>query len=180
MKALVTFAAGVLFALPAAHAQQAKPDPAAAAAVRELLVATHYDQTMKRMLDQMSAQLPQMMRTNLVAGINADSKLSAEAKQKALADLDRRLPGLAATVRQTMSDPGIVNEMLDAMVPLYARHFTADEIKQLAAFYRTPVGQKTMTEMPSLMMEAMQVGQQIMLPRAQKAMAQAMSAQSAK
>ena len=48
--------------------------------------------------------------------------------------------------------------------------FTVDELHQLAAFYKTPVGAKTLRLMPQLMNEGMQVGQQIIMPRMQKLM----------
>ncbi len=38
---------------------------------------------------------------------------------------------------------------------VYARHFTADEIKQMIAFYKTPVGQKVLKLRPLLIDEAM-------------------------
>ena len=38
--------------------------------------------------------------------------------------------------------------------PLYDKYFTADELKEMVVFYRTPVGRKLMESMPSLMQEA--------------------------
>jgi hypothetical protein len=40
---------------------------------------------------------------------------------------------------------------------LYARYFTADELRQLLAFYHTPVGEKAMRTMPRLTAEALQM-----------------------
>ena len=40
---------------------------------------------------------------------------------------------------------------------LYARYFTADELRQLLAFYHTPVGAKAMRTMPKLTAEALQL-----------------------
>ena len=48
---------------------------------------------------------------------------------------------------------------------MYARHFTVTELRQIAAFYKTPVGVKTLTIMPQLMNESMLMGQQIVMPR---------------
>jgi hypothetical protein len=46
------------------------------------------------------------------------------------------------------------------MVPVYQKHFTAEDIDGLLKFYRSPLGQKVITEMPSTMAEGMQIGQQ--------------------
>ncbi|HXD45401.1 MAG TPA: DUF2059 domain-containing protein [Pseudolabrys sp.] len=41
---------------------------------------------------------------------------------------------------------------------VYARHFTADELRAMLAFYKSPVGQKALKTMPSVMTE---LGQQM-------------------
>lgn len=46
------------------------------------------------------------------------------------------------------------------LIPIYDRHFTADELRQLLAFYRTPLGQKLLTEQSAIAQEAMATGQQ--------------------
>lgn len=37
--------------------------------------------------------------------------------------------------------------------PIYARHFTAGELRELIAFYQTPLGAKSLHEMPQAMAE---------------------------
>ena len=46
-----------------------------------------------------------------------------------------------------------VTEALKEAPPVYARHFTVNELKDLAAFYRTPLGAKALREMPQVMGE---------------------------
>ena len=52
-----------------------------------------------------------------------------------------------------------IGEMTDQMAQVYARNFTADEMRQLAMFYRGPLGQKFLEKMPTVMQESMSVGQ---------------------
>jgi hypothetical protein len=47
-----------------------------------------------------------------------------------------------------------------AIIPLYHRYFTGDEIKGMIAFYSTDLGKKAISAMPGLMTESMAVGQQ--------------------
>ena len=54
---------------------------------------------------------------------------------------------------EMMADGGFQEE-LNA---IYARHFSHDDIRELLAFYETPLGKKTIEVMPQLMMESMQV-----------------------
>jgi len=44
-------------------------------------------------------------------------------------------------------------EVMKAAPPIYARHFTADELRQLIAYYRSPIGTKAMRELPQVMGE---------------------------
>jgi hypothetical protein len=48
------------------------------------------------------------------------------------------------------------DEMTQAMVPTYQKHFTKADIDSLIAFYSSPTGQKVLRELPAIMGEAMQ------------------------
>ena len=50
-------------------------------------------------------------------------------------------------------------ELIDLMADVYARNFTAAEIRQISAFYRGPVGQKFLEKMPAITQESMSAGQ---------------------
>lgn len=48
-----------------------------------------------------------------------------------------------------------VNELVDATARIYAEHFTEQELKELLAFYQSPVGRKAITEEPKALNQAM-------------------------
>ncbi|HWW75109.1 MAG TPA: DUF2059 domain-containing protein [Pyrinomonadaceae bacterium] len=50
------------------------------------------------------------------------------------------------------------NKMAEAMVPIYDRHFTAEDVKGLVAFYETPLGRKVVETLPEVMREAQTFG----------------------
>lgn len=52
-------------------------------------------------------------------------------------------------------------EFVAAIAAVYATHFTVDELRQLSAFYRGPVGQKFLQVMPKVMQDSMSMGQKI-------------------
>lgn len=71
--------------------------------------------------------------------------------------------------------------MKEDMVQLYAREFTEKELKELAKFYQTPIGRKTIEKMPQLMAASMEIGQRRMqehLPELQQAIAEKMKTQA--
>ena len=45
----------------------------------------------------------------------------------------------------------------DAIADLYMKTFREDELKQIVAFYKTPAGKKTITELPTLMQQGAQI-----------------------
>jgi uncharacterized protein len=47
------------------------------------------------------------------------------------------------------------DEMIQAMVPTYQKHFTKGDMDGLLAFYTSPTGQKLLREMPAITAEAM-------------------------
>jgi hypothetical protein len=51
-------------------------------------------------------------------------------------------------------------ELISQITQMYAKRFTLEEIEYLAQFYRTPIGQKYLSELPSITQEAVTFGQQ--------------------
>jgi hypothetical protein len=51
-----------------------------------------------------------------------------------------------------------LDEMIDAVVPIYQRHFTSADVEELVRFYSSPVGQKLLNEQPKMLQESMQAG----------------------
>jgi hypothetical protein len=163
-KIVVALLASVALAQGAFAADAAPaPAPANAAAVRELMDAMNYRTMWKASMDQMSKTMPNMMRGQMEAAIKADTSLLK---------MEAELPKMAAVLGNVFNDPGLMDDMEVEMIALYSRHFTVDELKQIAAYYRTPVGTKSMQLMPQVMAESMAIGQRVTMPRIQKAMEQ--------
>lgn len=51
------------------------------------------------------------------------------------------------------------DDFIELIVPIYAAHFSGDEVKELIKFYQSPIGKKLVKEQPLMMTESMQVGQ---------------------
>lgn len=160
-KTVATLCASLALTLAAAPVRAQAPDPAAAAAAKELFDSMNYRAVLQGMMQQMSQGMAASMRGGAQAAINNNPKLSAQDKQKALAKMEAELPAAVSAMQSVMNDPTLVDDILAETVPIYARNFSADELKQITAFYRTPVGAKMLAKMPQLAGEGMQVGQQI-------------------
>ena len=53
------------------------------------------------------------------------------------------------------------NEMLEGAASVYAANFTTDEMRQMEAFYRLPVGQKLLERSQGIVQQTTQIGRDI-------------------
>lgn len=162
----IVFAAALAFAA-AAHA--AAPSDAA---IRELMDATNARGNMSASMQNMAKALPQMLRMRAEAALRNNPKLSEDQRKAEMANIDRRIPNIATALQKDLGDPKLVDELYNQVVPLYARHFSADEVKALTAFYRSPAGKKSLQVMPMLMAESGQAAQKLMQERITRAIEQ--------
>ena len=53
-----------------------------------------------------------------------------------------------------------IQELVQLLTPVYQKYLTQDDLGQLIAFYKTPIGEKFATNTPKITSESMAVGQQ--------------------
>ena len=71
--------------------------------------------------------------------------------------LGKDLNEIAAEMRTDLAPR--FSELTDEMAKLYTTHFTEAELKQLLAFYRSPIGVKLITEQPKVGEESLKFAQ---------------------
>ena len=125
-----------LGAVPATAQQPAAPSPAAIAAAKEILT-----------LKNASA-----MYTNAVPGMVEKVKGTLIGQNL---NYQKDLNELAPIVAKQLA--GREQEIGDGMVGVYAGEFTEQELKDLVTFYKSPLGQKLITNEPKAINLSMQV-----------------------
>lgn len=85
--------------------------------------------------------------------------LGPQMMQQMMAPLMQQMPNVPDDVWKGIVGKVDMNGLVDLSIPIYAKHFTKDELDVLVAFYRTPVGKKAISTMPAIMQEMMSVGQ---------------------
>lgn len=116
-----------------------------------------------RFLDllQIKARMVQMMdgmKSGMKTGVEAALKQQLpNATPEEMAKVD----GFADTVFNDLP----IDEMVDAVIPIYQRHLTKTDLDSIVAFYSSLAGQKLLKETPAMMAEGMKAGQDIMLKR---------------
>jgi len=149
MKSRALAALICLLAVPVGFAQQSdnsfKDEPASKENVERFLEATHTREMMQSMIATMADQMHAMVREQIEKTPNLPHGFEAQQNER-MDDFARNFP---------------VDGMIQAMVPVYQKHFTEREINDLVAFYSSPTGQKMVKEMPAITSEAMQSSQEI-------------------
>jgi uncharacterized protein len=114
------------------------PSPDVAAAARELVVTV-------RAADQLKTMMPIIMQQLKPAIVQGRPQVEK--------DYDAIMP----LILDRMAAHS--NEFVDLVAAIYARNFTAEEIREVTAFYRSPVGQKFLEKMPAVTQESFAAGQ---------------------
>lgn len=68
---------------------------------------------------------------------------------------------------------GMYDEIIKAMIPVYHKYLSLEDIQGIIKFYETPVGQKLADSNTKIAAEAMPIAQKIAMETMQKMMAQA-------
>ena len=135
----------VLFLLAASFPAAAQQNPADAPATKEdierYLQIMHSREMMGNVADAMAKPMRQMVHEQY-----------QKQKDKLPPDFEARMTKMMDDMFKSMP----WDEMLDAMVPVYEKHFTKGDVDALVAFYSTPTGQKLIKETPAIMAESMQ------------------------
>lgn len=74
--------------------------------------------------------------------------------------MHQAVPCVPATYWQGFVDAEATRQVMSQMVPVYQSHFSAEDVAGLLKFYRSPLGQKVIAQMPATMAEGMKIGQQ--------------------
>ncbi|MFZ3215221.1 MAG: DUF2059 domain-containing protein [Candidatus Acidiferrales bacterium] len=117
-----------------------KIDPAKDAAIRHLLDVTDSSKIGENITAYITAQVQQGVSRALPA--DQLPKFMSSFSEKFAANLP----------------PNAVN---DAIVAIYARHFSLEDIQGLVKFYESPLGQRVVKEMPEVNQQMRTVGQQL-------------------
>lgn len=127
--------------VPVAFAQNDLSAPATREDIEHYLNVIHSQQMAQQMVAAMAGPMHKMVHDQYLK--NQD-KLPADFEQREMKVLDEMFQNMP------------LDEMMQAMIPVYQKHFTKGDVDALIAFYSSPTGQKMLHELPSIMSEAME------------------------
>jgi hypothetical protein len=164
-----------LFVLMAAaaplYAQQSVAEAAAQAKAKPQALAVDaptHDQVMK-LLDLLQVRKSMSL---MMDGMKQAMKQGAEEafRERVPNPTPKQLEALNGMVDDMMADMPL-NELIEAMVPIYRRHLNKSDVDEVIRFYSSAVGQKLLREQPQMIQEGMQAGVEIQQKRMDQMMA---------
>ena len=138
MRLLIAAIALAVMLFTAGPASAQTPSPEALAAARELVAASHAADQIKRVMPL----LMQHLRPVIVQG---------------RPEVDKAYDAIVPLLLGSLN--GRLQEFIDVIAPIYANNFTADELRDITAFYRTPTGQKLLEKLPGVTQQSLAAGQ---------------------
>jgi hypothetical protein len=136
IKRLIIAGSVLLLSVGVARAQT--PSPEAMAAARELV-------TTLKLSDQYKALLPVIL-LGLKPALVQDRP-----------EIERDYNAMMPTIADAYTP--YYNAMVDGIATGYANSFSVDELHQIAAFYRQPVGQKFLGKSQAILQQSAQIGE---------------------
>jgi len=130
-------------ALVGAQAGNPSDQPASREDVLKFMDVVHIRQTLVQLYEGMGRQ-------SKAGAEQAFKEKIPDASPEQLATVDKFAEGLFKDMP--------VDEIVDAMVPIYQKHLSKGDMDAILAFYSSPAGQKLLREQPAMMQEGMEAG----------------------
>ena len=134
-----SLAACLALTLMSAGPAPAQSSPDALAAAKELMTAMHSADNFKTMMPALMGAL----KPAIVQGRPDVEK-----------DYDALVPVLLGAMNSKL------DALIDKVAAIYAKRFSAAELREVTNFYRGPVGQKFVAQLPGIMQESMAIVQE--------------------
>ncbi|HEY2496718.1 MAG TPA: DUF2059 domain-containing protein [Candidatus Angelobacter sp.] len=152
-KILLTMAMSFVLCLPSLAQQATADTPATKADVEKYLDVMHSREMMSQMVEAMSKPMHQVIHDQYI-----------QHKDSLPSDFEQRMNKMMDDMMKDMP----WDDILQAMVPVYQKHFTKGDIDALVVFYSSPTGQKMLREIPAVTADSMAAMMPIMRQHIEK------------
>jgi len=71
---------------------------------------------------------------------------------------EKMIPNVPAEIWQKARTKMRATELIELVIPIYAKHFNRDDIKGIISFYKSPIGKKFIDNQGAIMKESMAIG----------------------
>jgi len=92
--------------------------------------------------------------------VTGSSKLAMQVMEQMITPLKQAVPDVPEDFWSRFMAEINPDELVAKVVPIYCEHYSLDELEQLLAFHKSPLGQKVIEETPAIMKQSMAAGQE--------------------
>lgn len=92
--------------------------------------------------------------------LTGSAKLGRQTMEFMLGSFKKSMPDVPAEFWDEFMKEVNDDELINLVAPIYAKHYTHEDIKKLIAFYESDIGQKSIQVTPLIVQESQLVGQQ--------------------
>lgn len=149
----ILFLAGVLLGAPAAHGEISASKRAL---IEELIVHSAGAGTVNGVAEMALAQIAPIYGSLVSEVLDSEPELSASDREVLLAGMADFDAFAALFLERFVGQVDVQRVFAAAYVPLYDQYFEEDELREIAAFYRSGAGRKVLAVMPTLGAEGLQ------------------------
>ena len=106
--------------------------------------------------DGTKADMKDIMRLMELSG---SASMGGQMLDQLIGSFQQRLPDVPQDFWDAYRAEMDMQELVGLIAPVYAKHFTADDVQALIEFYESPVGKKMVVTQPMILEESMAIGQ---------------------
>jgi uncharacterized protein len=124
--------------------------------VHEFLVVTGSKKNQEKMISLMTDQMKKAFEHSLNTMIVNQPSLSSTDKADAIMLINKTINNFVTRYRRELKEVMPYSEMEKVVyAPILTDHFSAEELKQMISFYKSPIGEKYIKLMPLIMEQSM-------------------------
>lgn len=101
--------------------------------------------------------------------ITGAENLTQQILNQSITSMKAQFPQVPQVFWNEFSAGVTADQLINRLMPIYDKYLTDEDIKQLIAFYRTPVGKKIISVSPQIASDSLNIGQQYGKEVAQRA-----------
>ena len=110
----------------------------------------------EQMLNIMISQFQQGFGSGLRGAATKDESATPEEKEELMQMIEQAMDSFLKKLRVEIKKLMPFDELVtNIYTPVYAKHFKIEEINKITSFYKSPVGRKFISVVPTLMQESM-------------------------
>ncbi|SHG61005.1 DUF2059 domain-containing protein [Chryseobacterium sp. OV279] len=93
--------------------------------------------------------------------ITGADKMAIAGMQQSIPEIKKESPNISDEFWSEFMAEVTTDRITEMYIPIYSKYYTESEVDELIRFYKSPIGQKTLAVLPTIMKESVEAGQKM-------------------